>query len=206
MEKSHQEFVESVIQSMQDIIVKHGLELLTHYPNDLFVHDKAFLLEMVSPGAHIAWVVGDRHSHIVALGLSQSENEMVKCLTKLASNDRFYSITFNTEQRVEFKELTRESFETLAATKIKYSPSCHDMSDFWLMRDNKQIGHIGVKVTGTFYNRVFECQVIPFEGISLLDKTALHHWAHQAIIKTAGSLFVTSNTSWGEAIPQRQAA
>lgn len=204
--KNHEAFVDSVIQSMQDIIVKHRLELLKHYPNDLLVHDKAFLLEMASPGAHIAWVVGDRHSHIVALGLSKSENEMIGCLTRLASNDKFYSIKFDTGQRVHFKEYTRETFESLMTTKVDYSTSNHDLSDFWLMRGTSHIGHITVNVTGTFYDRVFECHVIPYEGISLIDMTALRHWAHQAIIKTAGTLFVKSNTSWGEAIPKLQVA
>lgn len=204
--KNHEEFVDSVIQSMQDIIVKHRLQLLKHYPDDLLKHDKAFLMEMASPGAHIAWVVGDRHSHIVALGLSKSENEMITCLTRLSSNDKFYSIKFNAEQRVEFKEYTRETFESLCHTEIKYSPSRHEMSDFWLMRGTTQIGHIEVNVAGTFYERVFECRVIPHEGISLLDITALNHWANQAIIKTAGTLFVKSKTSWGEALPKLQAA
>ena len=204
--KNQEEFVDSVLQSMQDIIVKHGLELMQHYPNDLLVHDKAFLMEMASPGAHIAWVIGDRHTHIVALGLSQTENEMVGCLTRLASNDKFYSIKFHTNQRVEFKEFTSANFETLATTKINYSPSVKDMSDFWLMCGSTQIGRISVEITGTYVERVYECRVTPFEGISLLDRTALNHWAQLAIIKTAGTLFVKSNTTWCEAIAKRIAA
>ena len=55
--ENQEEFVASIIQSMQDIITKHGLELMQHYPNDLWVHDKANLMVMAVPSAHIAWLV-----------------------------------------------------------------------------------------------------------------------------------------------------
>ena len=74
------------------------------------------------------------------------------------------------------------------------------------MCGSTQIGRISVEITGTYVERVYECRVTPFEGISLLDRTALNHWAQLAIIKTAGTLFVKSNTTWCEAIAKRIAA
>ncbi len=62
--QNQEALVNQIIQSMQDIVVKHGLELMQHYPNDLLVHDKAHLMGMASPGAQFAWVVGDTHTHI----------------------------------------------------------------------------------------------------------------------------------------------
>lgn len=204
--ENQEEFVASIIQSMQDIIVKHGLALMQHYPNDLLVHDRANLMTMAFPGAQIAWVVGDMHTHIVNLGLSRNENEMVGCLTNMSGGDKFYLIKISSEQRAKFAELSRDDFEKLASTPVRYSMSCGDYSDFWLMSGKSAIGHISVDVTGNYQERVFHGKVRPFEGITELDKVALHHWVGQAIIKTAGTLFVHSDTVWDEAIPQKQAA
>jgi hypothetical protein len=204
--KNQEEFVESVIQSMQDIIVKHGLELMQHYPNDLLVHDKANLMLMATPGAQIAWVVGNMHTHIVNLGLSRQENEAVGYLTNLSSSDQFYLINISSGYRANFTKLSRDEFENLALTPVSYSMSCGDYSDFWLMRSDTQIGRISVDVTGNYQERFFHGKVKPLEGITELDKVALQHWVNQAIIKISGTLFVRSDTVWEEVIPSRQAA
>jgi len=206
MNKNQEEFVASILKSMQDIIAKHGLELMRHYPNDLLVHDKAYLMTMAMPGAQIAWVVGDMHTHIVNLGLAQEENEMVGCLTNMSSRDKFYLIKINSGYRVNFAELSRDAFANLVSTPVKYSMSCGDPSDFWLMHGNSAIGHIQVEGTGNHQERVWHGTVRPVEGITALDTVALHHWVGRAIVKTAGTLFCRSDTVWGESIPKQKAA
>ena len=204
--KNQEAFVDAIIQSMQDIVTKHGLELMQHYPNDLLVHDRAYLMNMASPGAHLAWVVGDMHTHIVGLGLDQEENSMVSCLTKLANRDKFYSIKINTGNRVVFTELSREALEKLSATPIQYSKSCVDKSDFWLMKGKNAVGHVYVENIGTTQERKMLGHVRPVMGISLLDKAALHHWVARAITKTAGTLFVKSDTVWDAEVSYPQPA
>lgn len=204
--QNQESLVTQIIQSMQDIVVKHGLDLMQRYPNDLLVHDKAHLMGMATPGAQFAWVVGDAHTHIVSLGLSKEENENVGYLTKLANKDKFYTIKINTGNRVVFTELDRKAFEALASTPVRYSMSCGDFSNFWLMSGKNAIGHILVESVGTIQERKMLGHVRPVEGISLLDTVALKHWVGHAIIKTAGTLFIRSDTVWDEAIPQQQAA
>ncbi len=198
--------VDSIIQTMLLFINKHGLKLMETYPDDLLVHDKAFLEQMASPGAHIAWMVGDRHSHIVPLGFERENNELVHAFTNLANNDRFFSIKINTGDRVAFTELSRDEFKELAKTPVQYSMSCGDTSDFNLMRSGNMLGHIKVENTGSFQEPIMKCTVTPMEGISLLDRSALEFWAGHAITKTAGTLFVKSKIFWNEAIPQRKQA
>lgn len=204
--QNQEALVNQIIQSMQDIVAKHGLELMQRYPNDLLVHDKAYLMRMASPGAQFAWVVGDAHTHIVSLGMAQEENEMVNCLTKLANKDKFYTVKINTGNRAIFTELDRKAFEALASTPVRYSMSCGDSSNFWLMNGKNAIGHIHVENVGTIQERKILGHVRPVEGISLLDTAALTHWVGRAITKTAGTLFVRSDTVWDETIPQKQAA
>lgn len=72
--------VDSIITSMLAIVEKHSLKLMTSpYANDLILHDRAFLKKTASPDAHSAWMVGDMHTHIVALGFEKEQNEMVQC-------------------------------------------------------------------------------------------------------------------------------
>jgi len=203
---NQQEFVASLIVSMQDVIAKHNLELMKTYPNDLLVHDRAFLIEMAVPGALIGWVVGDTHTHMVNLGVSQEENEMVYCLTRLSNRDRFYSIKIESGFKAAFKEYSRESFDTLASTKIDYSMSVRDFSDFSLLRHGNLIGHISVDTEGPYQDRVVVSHVIPHEGITARDKTALSHWSTVASNKIAGTLFGKRRVTWSEPLPNKQAA
>jgi len=205
MEKQ-EAFVESIIQIMLSFIKKHGLRLMETYPADLLLHDRAFLEKMALPGANIAWMVGDMHSHIVPLGFERGNNELVHALTNLANNDKFYSIKVSANNRVAFKEMSRDEFKDMSKTPVAYSMSCSDGSDFNLMCNDNVIGHIKVESIGSFYAPMMRCTVTPMEGISLLDKAALEFWAGYAITKTAGSLFVKSKTFWNEAIPQRKRA
>jgi len=198
--------VDSIIQTMLLFINKHGLKLMETYPNDVLVHDRAFLEQMASPGAHIAWMVGDRHSHIVPLGFERENNGLVYAFTNLANDDRFFSIKINMNDRVAFKELSRNEFKELAKTPVQYSMSCSDTSDFNLMRSGNILGHINVERVGSFQESIMKCTVTPMEGISLLDRSALEFWADHAITKTAGTLFVKSKIFWSEDIPQRKLA
>lgn len=189
---------------MTGIIKKHNLELMSRYPNDLLVHDRAFLEKMALPGTKIAWMVGDSHSHIVALGIEKEQNEMVNCLTNLGNNDKFYLLTIHSINGFSFSEMNRDEFNALANTPLIYTTSSTDISSFWLMRDRVKLGFISVESIGNMQEPKMRGEVTPIEGISTMDNAALDFWVGHAITKTAGSLFVKSETVWKEPIPQQK--
>lgn len=111
--------VETILTEMQSIVAKHGLNLMQTYPNDLLVHDRRMLEHFACNGASIAWMVGHCHTHIVNLGLHPDENEMVRYLTNLSSEDLFYLVKIFAGD-VAFKEVDRKGFSELATTPAQY--------------------------------------------------------------------------------------
>jgi hypothetical protein len=205
--KTQEALVDGIIESMKSVVEQHGLGLLkSQYANDLLIHDRDFLLKMALPGAHLAWVVGDMHTHIVPLGFEKNENEMVFCLTRLANNDKFYSLKIGNSGKVTFEHLARDKFEALAATPVAFTKSAPGHANFWLMHQGRQVGHISVESVGTIFESKMLCTVTPVEGISPLESAALRFWAGKAVTNTAGTLFIKSDLVWEKPIEKRKVA
>lgn len=196
------EIVEELLQAMRQQIEKHGLELMSRYPNDLLVHDRFVLERMSAPGAIIAWMVGHCHTHIVPLGLHPQENDTVTYLTNLAEEDRFYRIRIQ-EKGFTLTEVGRDAFGKLNATAVPYHRE-GVTGNFWLLRGKERLGHVRVDRAGGIQDLTYRVEITPVAGISRLDRSALEHWAGRAQVEAAHSLFVRGEILWAE--PVREAA
>ncbi len=197
--------VQSILESMQAIVKKYGLELLQRYPNDLLVHDKAMLERVAVPGAKIAWMVGHCHTHLVCLGFNPKENMNVEYLTNLGSDDHFFVLTIGTGNRFTMHEVDRKEFIALSSTAVPYQRK-GDASNFWLYRQSSKLGHIAIEQVGTWQDRIAKARITPLEGITAHERAALGIWCSYAITEVAGTLFVRSQISFAEPIQVAQAA
>lgn len=172
---------------------------MQRYPNDLLVHDRAVLENAAHPGAFIAWMVGDSHTHIVSLGVHQKENACVTYLTNLASSDHFYTLRIHAD-RFELKEIGRKAFGKLNATPVPYQRT-GTAESFWLCRHDTRIGHCKITRTGDYQSYKYTAEMSPMPAISALDKTALQHWASQAITEITQSLFTPCEFVFADPLP-----
>lgn len=188
------DMVLSIIDAMQDVIQKHGLQLLERYPSDLLVHDKAALEEYAVPGAMIAWMVGHSHTHIVLLGLHDDENKTVTYLTNMGNDDRFYVIKVHSG-RFTMSEVSREQFAAMKSTHVPYARQ-GSVGNFWLVRGKERVGHIALQNIGTLHQAKVSATITPVAGINALDRSALGKWAQKSIVEMAGTLFVWQEVTW----------
>lgn len=213
MIKNNSVLVQSILNAMQEVIQKHGLELLQRYPNDLLVHDKAMLEQIAVPGAKIAWMVGHSHTHLTTLGLHPKENEKVEYLTHLANDDRFFLITVKQNDRFDLSEIDRKAFASLSKIPVPYTVPGYG-KDFWLKCNNTsfwlhrgtRIGHVALIYTGSQGKPTVEATITPILGIPEIDRAALEQWCAQACIEMTQSLFVRSEVTWADAIQAENAA
>lgn len=188
--------INQIIAAMQDIIAKHGLELMQRYPDDLLVCDRAVLEQFALPGAKIGWCVGDSHTHITPLGIHLRENECVTYHLNLASRDRFYLLSVG-QGRFTLNEQTRKSYEALANTPVPYAKE-GDASSFWVLRHKTRIGHVSLTSIGSCQEPKELARITPIAGISPQDSAALVHWCMYGIREKAHTLFVRSVVEWCE--------
>lgn len=189
----------AIIEAIKQELAKHNLELLQRYPKDLEI-DKAMLDRFAHPGMKFAWCLGDSHTHSAPLGVHQKLNELPTYVTRLANNDRFYVLSVGYGQgQFTLKEIERESFSVLSNTPIPYK-TVGDFDSFWLFRNESRVGTCVVTRTGTFEKPTYNMALAPMAGISKLDREALQEWGQQAVVKKAGSLFVSSHVEWQDEI------
>lgn len=190
-------FADIAIQLMLQEIKKHGLELMSRYPNDLLVHDRRMLEMAAFPGARIAWMVGDSHTHLVRLGIHTAENEMVTYLTNLSERDRFYLLTV-TQNGCDLKELTRKEFNSLATSNpVAYSRK-GTAESFTLYRKDEEVGQVVVRSTGTYMAPRYEVEVVKLSHRKS-DEIALHIWSEKAVVAIAHTLFAKYEMRWSHA-------
>lgn len=180
--------VELILNEMKSLIAKHQLNLLQTYPNDLLVYDRENLERFAHCGATIAWVVGHNHTHIVNLGLHPEENDMVHCLTKLASTDHFYQIKIFADD-VAFKEVDRDGFRALGPTPVPYTKIGGD-DNFALFKIGLKVGQVQISAKGNYRDRVYNLKITAESSATKLDHAALHLWADKMAAHIAGSLFI----------------
>lgn len=178
---------EKILDFMVSEIKKHGLEVLDRYPNDVLVHDLAMLKTVDFPGAKIAWMVGDSHSHMVRLGLHPDENKNVTYLTNLASGDRFYLITITNGGFIG-KEVTRDQFLQLQHTPVPYEMQ-GGKHEFSLYKRGDRIGVSNLSLEGDPRDRVAVGKITPIGLRTKLDLAALQLWTERGLASLKGSLF-----------------
>jgi hypothetical protein len=196
---------QAIIGAVKLELAKYNLELLQRYPKDLDI-DQAMLARFAHPGMKFTWCLGDSHTHSAPLGVHQKLNELPTYVTMLANNDRFYVLSIGHGQgQFTMKEIERESFSALSNTPIPYK-MVGNFDSFWLYRNESRVGTCVVTCAGTFEKPIYKIALAPMAGISKLDREALLEWGHQAVVKKASSLFVSSQVEWQDEIKLQFAA
>ena len=195
--------IESILNAMKAVITKFKLEVLQRYPDDLLLHDKAMLERFAVPDAQIAWMVGHSHTHLVALGFHPVENLNVRYLTNLANEDRFFVLNIGREHSFKLSEIDRTQFAALSNTQVHYERR-GDSTNFWLYRGRVKLGHVALEQVGTWQSRKINAVITPIRGISEHEHAALGIWCSYAITALTGTLFVSSDIKWTEAIELAQ--
>lgn len=192
--------VNNLIIAMEAQVKHHGLNLMNSYPNDLLIHDRNALNVIASPGARIGWMVGDRHTHLVSIGIHPEDNDMLPTLTNLCNSDKFYFIDINRMEAGGFlmKQVSRDDFKKPWNEKCNFSRS-GEKFNFVVNHGKDVIGSVDIDIAGNMESRVFVCNVHPVSGITQLERTALHVWASKGVNHAAGTLFNRSELHWNEA-------
>jgi hypothetical protein len=196
----------NIIDAMLVEVDRYKLELLQRYPDDLLIHDRNALSRSAHAGSKFCWMVGDSHTHLARLGVHPKLNEYPTFLTNCSSNDRFYVIDV-ARSGVSFtlKEVTRESFPSLAHTPIPYK-RVGAANGFWLYKNDARVGTCTITRTGTYEKPVYDMKLTVMAGTSEADKVALEDWAMHAAVEMAGTLFVNPRITWEPAIELALAA
>ncbi|MDK9702474.1 MAG: hypothetical protein OEL20_04990 [Sulfuritalea sp.] len=196
--------IQALIDLLQAKIAECGLEVLSRYPDDLLVHDRAMLERHAFPGATLAWMVGHCHTHFCVLGIHPEENVGVTYLTNLAAEDRFFVITVGAGH-ARLTELDRQAFSALATTPVLYKAD-GTTTDYWLSRRNGRVGHIALEPVGGWQDRSYRVSITPISGISEMDRGALQLWGSKSVAKASGSLFTRFEIEWQPAVAALKAA
>lgn len=186
--------IDSLLQSMQRLIVANRLQIMQTYPNDILIHDRRYLDHHAVPGATIAWVVGDLHSHMTFLGVHPEENQRVTWLSRLSAGDKFFRIDVTWGGSFHIVEMNREKFEALALTKVRYAAN-GPTDSFALMRDTQKIGAVSLSSHGAWESRAWKVGITQ-ATTSRMDRIALQMWADYAVNKAAQSLFAKREFIW----------
>lgn len=173
---------------MLEVIDQHGYEILSRYPKDLEI-DKAVLERTESKGAQIAWVIGHSHTHLVRIGLHKTENEVVKALVNMSSDDRFFLFTFGHDD-FKCKELQRDQFEQLARAPVQYQSKYESDTGFSLYKGEDLIAICQTEILGNLQNQVKQGRYqIKAAFASALDVAAIEIWIERKLSNLTGSMF-----------------
>ncbi|MBK4735963.1 hypothetical protein [Noviherbaspirillum pedocola] len=196
--------VEASISRMLDLIAHYGLKLLETYPNDLLVIDREILQRAAHPGASIAWMVGDSHTHTYPLGIHRELNRGVTYVTNLCNTDRFFRIDFGaTKDSLRFTELDRGAFAALANAPVPYRIEGERL-DFDLFNGSRLVGSCKIICTDYFAHR-YSVAITPASGITATDYCALYEWTGAAVCDH-GTQFAKWELSWHDAAADALAA
>jgi hypothetical protein len=200
-EPTHGVLSKRIVNAMTVEVDKYGLRLMQHYPDDLLVHDRKLLDQMAQPCAHLALVIGDTHTHIVAVGIHPRENESIDCLLALAATDRFYDIRIAADGATfDMREIGREAFSELRDIMPHYARH-GETGDCWLVRDDTRIGQIRVQPAPPSSKVTFVYTLTPTREATPLDRYALEVWAGYDARAMAQSLLFTNIVEWRSSTP-----
>jgi hypothetical protein len=193
--------VTRIIEAMQSIIAKHGLELMQRYPNDLLVHDRRILDGLQNTTCTIAWCVGHSHTHMAVMGVHPEENDMVPCYANLGSTDKYFKLVLSGMEDFKLTEMERSEFLKLSQVRIPYSLKGGNM-DFSLFKEGVTIARVTVEVTGPYMTRLFNINYQPLISLSDIDRRAIEKWAYKCIASQTGSLFSKVGTETWHSLPE----
>lgn len=183
---------QAILQFMVEQINKHGLQILQNYPDDVYKHDLNYLKDFAVPGMQFGWVVGHTHTHIVALGLHQVQNELVHAFTNLSSSDRFYHLVIGKDSTFTAKELSRDAFSSLSSVKIQYHAEGECDESFILKRGDSRIALCQTRISGSVFTE--RVKLGKYKALTSLplpqeDEVAVKLWIATKLNHLAGSLF-----------------
>jgi hypothetical protein len=200
--------IDKIIEAMVKEVERLGLQLLAgSYANDLLVADRMWLEMHVVAGLQAAWVVGDSHTHLTTLGLHPKHNEMVPCLTRLSSSDRYFLLSIGNES-FTLKEVNREQFLDKGSYKIHYSEKQTSLEQHTVFHQNKEVGVYRVAKHGYFEEASYEVGIACVEGATPLERLAVELHANHKVCQLAGSLWakVESKTFGMDYVARSKAA
>lgn len=186
--------IDKIIAEMSGFIDTHGLELLQRYPDDLLKIDRQVLEQHAVPGATIAWMVGDSHTHMAVLGIHPSENLCVTYHTNLCANDRFCLLTVG-EEKFSLCEISRDKYQQLSSRRIDYYRDGSG-TNFAVRRGAQEVGRIALVSCGTLLQPHVKATIAPVPGVSQRDLASLGMWASYGIRELARTLFVRETIEW----------
>lgn len=182
--------IDQLIDTMVEQVKIHGLELLSRYPNDLLVHDRAFLQDNLVEGLSIAWVVGHSHTHCALVGISEEQSDLIWHLSALSEDDIFYRIDIKRGQ-AKLKQLSRAEFSDLSKIKPAYT-AVFDWR-FEVKRNGKRVGFVEIEPHGTYDSRAYEATIKPDADATAKDIIGLKVMTKRGIARQHGSLFWRGN-------------
>lgn len=163
-------------------------ELMKRYPDDLAVHDRRILDGLENAVCEIAWVVGDTHTHMAVLGVSEEQNQMVNCFARLANDDVYFRLSLLAGNQFRLTALDRAAFEKLSSTKIAFVRAGNNLN-FTLLKNALPIAAVSIESQGNWKTRSFKIQIRPILDLSVFDRHAVLEWSRWSIGKETGSLF-----------------
>lgn len=190
--------VEEVISMLQNILVKFGLNLMSHYPGDMDIL-RGQLLNQAAPGSVFAVVLGDLHVHAVRLGVLQDDNEMVDCYTHLANSDRYLKLVFDSVGKPSIRDMDRESYSALIHTPVEFRFQGYDKADQAVFHKGERVARIMITPMNPELGRQgqsYKVTVHLKEGVSPSVKGAVSRLIGKAVANHHGSLFCSWDESW----------
>lgn len=163
-------------------------ELMKRYPDDLAAHDRRILDGLENAVCEIAWVVGDTHTHMAVLGVSEEQNQMVNCFARLANEDVYFCLSLLAGNQFRLTALDRAAFEKLSSTKIAFAKVGGNLN-FTMLKNALPIAGVNILAKGDWKTRWFEIHIRPILDLSVIDRHAVLEWSRWSIGKETGSLF-----------------
>lgn len=185
--------VDNIINAMEAQLLKYNLELLSRYPNDLLVIDRAMLERYATPGAQIAWMCGHSHTHLVVLGVHPKDQELVTALTNLARDDRFYVLSVLSENSFKLKEVSREAYGALATERIRYHRQ-GVWPDGVVCQADQRIGTFSIETRGTRAEGLsFQVQATVARPT---DRVVMERWIYHELCQRIGWIGPQYEIQW----------
>lgn len=179
---------EKIIEAMSKLAANQIGKLMKRYPDDVAVHDRRILDELENAVCEIAWVVGDSHTHMAVLGVSEEQNQMVNCFAWLANDDAYFRLSLLANNQFRLTALDRAAFEKLSSTKIEFLRAGNN-HNFTLLKNALPIAAVSIESKGNWETRSFKIQIRPISDLSAFDRHAILEWTRWSIGQATGSLF-----------------
>lgn len=185
------EIAEKILAFMLGEIKHHDIKLMEKHPTDMTGYTLNYLKHICTDEIQFAWVVGDIHTHIVALGIHSEDNKMIKCFMNLSIQDKFYLFKVNKDGSFLAKQLKKNEFEKLSEFPVMYNDRNLSNNSFDLYKGEVLIAKCKTLITGNSISGIVKKGIYTLENkeeASKIDETAAHQWISHRLTKMAGYL------------------